>query len=259
MNGVFERKDYFQLRCMRIRGFRGYLPMFHPHGELIFVVEGKLPVTVEGVSHVMEAGEMGVIFPYLTHSYDSAPDCHVIVILFDPNATVFDNTLLSQKPTLFYTRAEHFLPMLDRAVTMSHDGRVKTAISYLNAILGELLELLPMESRDSGADSVTVQLLSWCADHFSEDITVKTAARDLYISESYVSKIFSGRIGCSFRTYINNLRIHKAQNLLRDTDKKISEIMALCGFQNQSSFNRTFLQITGTSPREYRMGTEKIL
>mgnify|MGYP003302649859 CR=1 FL=1 len=44
----------------------------------------------------------------------------------------------------------------------------------------------------------------------------------------------------------------KARQLLESTDLRIGQVMAACGFQNQSSFNRVFREITGTSPRQYR-------
>jgi two-component system response regulator YesN len=104
---------------------------------------------------------------------------------------------------------------------------------------------------------MTAQLLSYCAAHFAEDITVSTLAASLYISESYVSKLFTRQLGCSFREYINQLRIHEAQNLLEATDLRIGQVMTRCGFQNQSSFNRVFLDLTGISPREYRYQARK--
>ena len=141
--------------------------------------------------------------------------------------------------------------MLERTVELCEAGKIKTALSYLNAVLGELLELLTLEERND-AGGITTQILAYCAEHFSEDISVKTLADALYISQSYVSKVFSQKLGYSFREYINALRVHKAQTLLRGSDQKILQIMTECGFQNQSSFNRVFLEITGLSPRDYR-------
>lgn len=251
MNGIFEKKDYFQLNCLCFRGFRGYIPMFHPHGELVYVIEGSLPVTVDGQSHTLQAGELAILFPYLTHSYESAPDSNVIILLFDPASTAFDNTLLTKKPSCFYTEGQAFYPMLDRAVTMYRRGRIKTAMAYLNAVIGEFLEVMPLVDATAAGDATT-QLLSYCADHYCEDISVKSIAEALYISQSYVSKIFSQKLGYSFREYINTLRVHKAQTLLKNTDLQILQIIAECGFQNQSSFNRVFRELSGSSPRQYR-------
>ena len=251
MIGVFEKKTYFQLSCLRVRGFQRYIPMFHPHAELVYVVEGRLGMTVEGVYRELEAGELAVVFPYLTHSYENAPDAEVLLLMFDPAATVFDNTLLSRQPGCFYQRAEDLQPMLERAVELEKIGRFKTAMSYLNAVLGELFERMELVDRGS-ARGVTTQILAYCAEHYAEDISVKTLADALYVSESYVSKVFAQKLGYSFREYINALRVHKAQILLRETDRKILEVMTACGFRNQSSFNRIFREATGLSPREYR-------
>ena len=252
MNAVFEKKEYFELTGSRIEGFKGYMPMFHPHGELLYVTKGAIPITVDGKAHLLKAGEMAVIFPYLTHAYETSPDASALILLFDPRQTAFDNTLLTTKPVCCHAVAPTFVPLIERAVEMNNKNRPKTAMAYLNAVLGELLEILTLEPHGGPSGDVTVQILSYCAEHFTEEITVKALAANLYISESYASKIFSRQLGCSFREYINRLRVQRAQHLLENTQLRIGQIMTQCGFQNQSSFNRVFLQITGKSPRDFR-------
>ena len=253
MNAVFEKRSYFELTGSHSVGIEKYAPMFHPHGELLYVQEGCVSITVDGVSYTLHAGDLAILFPYLIHSYERAPNAKAIILLFDPAATAFDNTLLKKKPTSCCTAGANLYPMLDRAVVMLHAGKSKTAIAYLNAVIGELLELIPLSDRGDTSGDTTVQILSYCAEHCAEDITVKQIADALYISQSYVSKVFSQKLRYGFREYINTLRISKVQSLLRDTDKKILQIMSECGFQNQSSFNRVFRELTGLSPKEYRV------
>ena len=226
--------------------------MFHPHGELVHAVQGSLGIAVDGVEYRLEVGQTAVIFPYLTHSYEKAQDAQAVVILFDPAVTAFDATLLEKKPVYCQVEDSRLYPLMDRAVTMIRKGKSKTAMGYLNAVLGELLEQLELEDRDGPAGDATVQLLSYCEEHFTEDITVEKLAEALFISSSYVSKLFSQKLKTGFRTYINDLRVRKAQAMLRETDKKVLQIMEVCGFQNQSSFNRVFRGVTGMSPRQYR-------
>lgn len=252
MNAIFEKKSYFQLTGRIVRGLHGYLPMFHPHAELLHITQGQANVTVDGVAYSLKAGDTVLIFPYLPHSYEESPDVQAILLLFDPSVTVFDNTLLMKKPVCCRVEECVAPALMERAITMLHAGKRKTAISYLNAALGELLEFLELEERESPSGDVAVQLLSYCEAHFGEDITVQQLADALYISPSYVSKIFSQKLKTGFRTYINDLRIHKAQTLLKETDQKILQIMETCGFQNQSSFNRVFREHCGMSPRQYR-------
>ena len=55
-----------------------------------------------------------------------------------------------------------------------------------------------------------------------------------------------------FSDYVGSLRVRQAQGLLRATDRKIAQIALDCGFENQRTFNRTFLKVCGTTPRAYR-------
>ena len=252
MDAVFEKKAYFQLRGIYAKGFRGYMPMFHPHGEILFVTKGSIPITVDGKSHLLTQGEMAILFPYLPHAYEDAPDADAIVLLFDPMQTAFDNTLLHSRPVQCYTQAQTLQPLLERVIYMLKRNRIKTATAYLNAILGELLELLTLEPIKDASPEITVRLLAYCDEHYTQDITVKSAAEALFLSESYVSKIFSRNLKYGFREYINALRVHKAQMLLENSHLPIAQVMAQCGFQNQSSFNRIFRSLCGTAPGDYR-------
>lgn len=252
MKGIFEKKQQFYLSGRRVLGFKGFPPMFHTHAEILYVIKGCIRTTVDGNVHMLREGELLVLFPYLPHSYDSAPDAEVIILLFDPAVVAFDNTLLTKKPACHYTDGKAYFPMLDRAVALLRQDKIKTALGYLNAVIGELLEIIPLEDADGSAGDTAVKILEYCTEHFTEDITLKSVAQALYVSQSYVSKIFSNKLKYSFREYINFLRINKAKSLLQHSDKRIVDVMFECGFKNQSSFNRIFRNSCGMSPQEYR-------
>lgn len=225
--------------------------MFHNHAELIYVVRGTLHATVDGESFTLHGGQLLVLFSYLAHSYQDAPDTEVILMLFDPSVTAFTNTLLSQKPVCPIIDGTIFAPMLERAVTLLQQNRYKTATAYLNAVLGEFLEIVDLDPLQKD-NSMSTKILEYCTEHFTETISLKLIADSLSISQSSVSKLFSRRLQYSFRDYINDLRIGQAKNLLQETNQSITEVMLSCGFTNQSSFNRVFRSICGCSPREYR-------
>ena len=252
MKGVFEKKDYFELYGLWVNGFRGYPPMFHTHGELILVVKGSVNICVDGKNHTLTEGEMSIVFPYLTHSYDDAPEADVLLILFDPLSTAFDNTFLTQKPLHPYADGRDFYQMLNRSITLINAGKIKTAMGYINAVIGEFLETTPMENADNTSEDTVTKILTYCAEHFAENITIQSVSEALYLSPSYVSKIFSQKLKYGFREYINALRINMAKSLLKNPEKRITDIMLTCGFVNQSSFNRVFREICGMSPKDYR-------
>ena len=82
-------------------------------------------------------------------------------------------------------------------------------------------------------------------------------AAQLGVSTSYLARIFSRRLHMSFNDYINRLRVQAAQDLLRSTDRPVTEVMLEVGFESQSTFNRVFRDIQGITPREYRQQTRQ--
>ncbi len=252
MNGVFEKKELFNLTATRVNGFIGYPPMFHPHGELIYVIRGSIKMVIDGEAHVLREGDIFLLFPYLTHSYEDSPDAEAIIILFENSVSPFENILLGKKPLVPFANGEAYFNNLDRAVKLIREDKIDIAKCYVNAIIGELLDILPLVDRGGIFKEATVKILEYCTSHFNERISLKSVSKALYISESYVSKIFANKLKISFREYINLLRLDKAADLLKHTDKSVVSIMLECGYKNQGTFNRTFKDVYKISPSEYR-------
>ena len=256
MEGIFEKND-LKFLIRQIKDFWGYAPMFHSHVEVIYVISGCIPMTISGRKHTLSAGELSIAFPYAVHSYTSAPDAEAIILMFDPSvAGPFEKKLLSRWPRVPYVTDGGSIAMLLQkllhcAKVEGEDAR-ELAMAYLQVVIGEVLLALDLVGTE-GTDISTIQkILIYCSQHYTEDITLKMISQSIYVSQSAITKTFSNKLGCSFRDYINRLRISKAKYELENTDRKITDIMNDCGFQNQSSFNRVFLQITGTSPSQCR-------
>lgn len=251
MNTVFEKKSPSYLNGKHFTFFDGFPPMFHAHLEFIYVTKGTIRTTIDGVTHTLQPGELCVLFPYLSHSYEDS-EAEGYLVLLDPGITAFNNTLLTKKPMCYHTDGRALAPLLERAVYMIRNQKAKTAIGYLNAIIGELLETLELEDAPDVAGNMVIKILEYCAENFSQPLTLQTVADALFVSPSYVSKIFSQRLKRSFREYINALRMDKAKTLLTETALPIGEVMFACGFSNQSSFNRVFQDFCGCTPKEFK-------
>lgn len=256
MRGVFENND-LNIVAKQVKGFWAFPPMFHAHMEIVFVINGKIDMEIDGKAHTLMPGELSICFPYLIHSYEESPDAEAVILLFSAAATgSFANKLLQVKPKWPYTEpTAESLSLLKQILSHSTtDGTVEEMLTntYLSALVGELLLKIPLEPVNDLDTEIVQKLLMYCAEHYKEDISVKSAAQSLNISESYVTKIFSAKLGCSYRKYINRLRVMEVKKLLRSTERTIIDIMLDSGFNNQSSFNRIFYDEVGVTPREYR-------
>jgi len=259
MKGIFEKKESFDIIAFITEGFDAFPPLFHPHCEFIYVIEGELRVTVDGMENTLLKDEAAIVFPYVTHSYLKAPNATAAVILFDPSLTYYEKLFYGNKPkNPFIKGISNLFVLIQKVCTFikhSNPEIAKGAKAYLNALIAEVLPELVLEKSDAFEADMSKKVLEYCTEHFTENISIKTVSEALFISPSYVSKIFSKKLCYGFREYINLLRIDKAKKLLTNTDEKILDIMLDVGFDNQSSFNRIFMENVGLSPSEYRRST----
>lgn len=104
-------------------------------------------------------------------------------------------------------------------------------------------------------DSVTERIYTvsnFIHTHYMEDLTLERLARETWMSPYYLSHQFKRITGYTVTHYIHLVRIRNCQYMLLNSNKKITEIAAECGFSSFSQFNRTFRELCGESPSSYR-------
>jgi AraC-like DNA-binding protein len=108
------------------------------------------------------------------------------------------------------------------------------------------------ESLNTTASKI-YSIASYIHNHYSDTLSLNILAKQFYVSNYYLSHLFKEVTGFTLINYIQMTRIRNAQQLLLYTDKKITEISGLCGFNSFSQFDRVFQKFCHTSPREYRL------
>ena len=76
--------------------------------------------------------------------------------------------------------------------------------------------------------------------------------KEQLISKFHLSRVFKEQFRVSIHTYVRNLRITKAKQMLRFTDKKLEDIGYQCGLGAPHYFSRIFRQVEGITPSEFR-------
>jgi AraC-like DNA-binding protein len=72
------------------------------------------------------------------------------------------------------------------------------------------------------------------------------------LSPCYFSRMFKQTVGTDFRTFVNEIRIERAERLMLDETMSIADIALECGFENIRTFNRAFQVIRKSTPTEIR-------
>lgn len=132
----------------------------------------------------------------------------------------------------------------------------ETLISTLSLITGHILTTLSKnltKKNKFSYDFSIEKIIHYCCENFtSTDLSLKSLSKELHLSESYVSHLFTEKLGVTFNDFINHQRIEQVCRFLRHSNMSITDISFACGFSSQATFNRVFKKIMNISPKEYR-------
>lgn len=95
-------------------------------------------------------------------------------------------------------------------------------------------------------------LINRLVTHPEEKLSMEEAAAFTHMSYSNFCRSFKLMLGYSYVDFCNMIRVRRAQELLQNSNKSVTEISALLNFGSVSYFNRIFKKITGCTPLSYR-------
>jgi len=96
--------------------------------------------------------------------------------------------------------------------------------------------------------------LNYIHEHYAEDVSSRTMAVQVHLNIATFCRYFRQLMGETPISYLNNYRVSRSRELLIETNKKIADIAAECGYNNLSHFNRDFKNRMRCTPSEYRRG-----
>lgn len=103
-------------------------------------------------------------------------------------------------------------------------------------------------------DKVNMNLvLEFIDNNINEDIKLNDLANVVCMSPNYFCSMFKKFNGISAFDYITRKRIQKAIEYIKTTNKSITEIASICGFNTSTNFNKAFKKVTGRTPSYYRL------
>ena len=88
--------------------------------------------------------------------------------------------------------------------------------------------------------------------HYQEKITLDDLADAFYINKFYLTRVFKEQFGVSVNSYLTQVRITHAKQLLRFSDLSIERIGIMCGLGDANYFSRVFKKLESVAPGEYR-------
>lgn len=251
---------------------------YHSEMELFYLEKGSLELHIEDRSFLLNAGDAAFIPQNMLHSADriSPPDedCCFYALVFS-DRMIMDTLPKYCHNYIFpaYSNPLGCAAALHNTVAWQKDiiDMLKEIFEYKNSdinecelsirgrllIIWQLLYNNHMKAYDDApaSDNLFPQIqkcASYITENYAENISLDELAENAGFSAGHFCRLFKKMTGFTPFNYLNRRRIAVSCELLLGTDKKISEIAALCGYNNISYYNRTFTKIMKETPSGYR-------
>lgn len=129
--------------------------------------------------------------------------------------------------------------------------RLEKELAKKNAEEEEGMPKLVLKTGDKS--KYIMEAITYIGEHYKDtDISVKTIAESLGISEGHLSHLFKKETDYTVMAYLTRCRMQTAMKLLSNCRYKVYEVAELVGYRDVAYFSNNFKKIVGVSPSEYQ-------
>ncbi len=229
-------------------------PFFKTTFFLHMVVRGNARLRVYDNEYELRSGSLFFIFPGYQYTIDGSDDFAYIYISFMGSCvTDMLSELEIDMDRPVYPDFEHLIDFWRQSIRR---------INQLNAnILTESVLLYTLSYINNKQEDVSIKkktknlfdtIVDYIEVHYREpDISLKQIAGIFSYTEKYLSYIFKKNMNIGFSSYLNNLRIQYAVDLINQGKMSVTEIAMQCGFSDSLYFSKVFRKIMGRTPTNY--------
>jgi len=128
--------------------------------------------------------------------------------------------------------------------------------AWISTALNEFIELV-YSSQDGKKMTQIRPAINYIDANYDKALTLAEIAGASLLSVSRLAHIFKEQMGITLIDYVTSVRIERAKQLLLATEQNCTEICFQVGYNNQSYFNRTFKELVGMTPLQFRVGNRR--
>ena len=257
-NNVFQKRDFFYKHQLTLAPpCDAYSAHTHNSYELLYFVSGDATHIIEDRKYKLKGGDL-ILIPPMKHHFikiDSQKDYERYNLLFDAD-------MLGEKAEQLISDDTEVVNLLDNPIAKGIFDKLDYYYSNLaredfaeviSLLLKELFYNINIARRYTVPESfsVTNPLVSSALKIINDELYtidgVVELAKKLFVTESYLFRIFKKELLRSPKQYINEKRLLAAQRLIRLGERPTS-VFEKCGFRDYTSFYRSYTKLFGVAP-----------
>ena len=231
----------------------------HSYWELTYVDKGELLTTIDRVSYHLKQGDLIFYAPMQFHTQSTFEkiSSSYLTINFKMNFNHAD--LLCNK--IFSLKRDSYFIVTRLIEELSNDNLYSNDLSlcYLKQLIIQMLRLdnshfhskPTTHMQQTYENELLNDILLYIDNNIYEKISVSTLCEHFCISASMLHSLFRKNMNTTAKNYINELKLSKSKELIRNSTHTLSEISEMLGFSSIHYFSKKFKSYFNISPTEY--------
>lgn len=247
INYESEADDDFHIFLKKER-FLLDMPHYHESVELICVLKGSARAHVGEKVFQINSGEICFSNRFQNHFYENqSRDLEAICVVLSHNFTHHFRQAEGDKTPPAYMKNTEYNQKIIELLQKWLDEKDKSFLlncAYSNLLFDLLIKTYGLsDSVKTDSDRLAVKFIDYIENNYRSDISLTTMAKHFGYTKEYCSKLFNKSVGQHFNTFLNSVRVRKAEEMMNSKEgenRKITDIIYECGFTNQVTFYRHY-------------------
>jgi len=219
-----------------------------PNWAIVIKYEGETLYTFKGKTYLSDINNLVILPKGCCYEWRCTHSGHFSIIEFESELTCGDPFSFSVKNS---DKILKLFKELEYKRTLKRPMYEIESIRDTYSILLMLIQSVQKKYMPTEKRSKISPALDYIAKNYNTDIRNDDLAQLTGLSTVYFRKLFTDVVGTSPITYIHELRIKKAKEMLNSDYGSISDIAQSLGYLNIYDFSRAFKKYVGISPSKY--------
>jgi AraC-like DNA-binding protein len=208
------------------------------------------------VAHPIRAGDVMILFPGVWHRFGPDPETGWVESWIECRGAAFDRVMelgiiSTDMPVWHGGDAAQAIFETIHALSRQDALLNQPTISTLGLqLLGQLCQSL--EPTEQGQVRLVERVRRILMERSGDPPALEAVARELGVSYSTLRRLFRQHSGMSLKQYQTGVRIRRACELLRNSDKSVKAIAGYLGYNSAFHFSTQFRNSTGIAPSDWR-------
>jgi len=258
-----------QLELHSIESSFTNVPHTHPaHYQMTIPIRGYCHFTHKNKVRKLVAGEGLLLPPEDQHHFHQGPEDGIIIFQINDNSLYPADVSSFPEPNYKYefnpTEVSAFLHQWGSSFfpsaaseRLALEEKELQALHYVHRLIWghESSSFNPLRTQPHQDSRYMSRVIDYIHAHYCEPIRIEQLSAIALQSRYHFIRCFKSSTGFTPYQYVLRLRIEKAQQQLRQTQKSVMTISLELGFSSPSQFYRSFIKIVGVTPEQYRLST----